>query len=268
MRGRQSVRDGRPSPRAAPQRGAVVTSPAVTRTDERDGAALRAGILVGLVAFGALVAWRTGLLPAALEGDRSALTWAILLLYVVASARWLYQTRQIARERSRLLALERAAGEGSLALERAGSGVRFGDERWEDGDLARHLGNLAANGSEAHRGSAELHAALTDTIANRHAAGHFVSGVLLRLGLLGTIVGFILMLAPVAGIEELDPARARGLLQLMSGGMAVALYTTLTGLVTSLLLELQMHLLDDAAQDFLNRLAVLVEVHLTSGSAR
>jgi biopolymer transport protein ExbB/TolQ len=89
-----------------------------------------------------------------------------------------------------------------------------------------------------------------------------VSDALLRLGLLGTVVGFILMLAPVAQMESFDPIGARTMLQQMSGGMAVALYTTLCGLVTSILLKLQYQILDTSAQDFLNRLAVLTDVHL------
>ena len=52
------------------------------------------------------------------------------------------------------------------------------------------------------------------------------------------------------------------LLAAMSGGMAVALYTTLAGLVTSTLLKLQYHVLDASAADLATRLAVLAEVYL------
>jgi hypothetical protein len=43
----------------------------------------------------------------------------------------------------------------------------------------------------------------------------------------------------------------------MSGGMAVALYTTLAGLVTSTLLKLQYYLLDSALANLINRMALL-----------
>ncbi len=49
----------------------------------------------------------------------------------------------------------------------------------------------------------------------------------------------------------------------MSGGMAVALYTTLAGLITSTLLKLQYHILDASAAELATRLAVLTDVHLT-----
>ena len=109
---------------------------------------------------------------------------------------------------------------------------------------------------------APLLTAFADALANRHALGHFASDALLRLGLLGTIVGFILMLLPVGDIKEFDPSLMQQLLAAMSGGMAVALYTTLAGLVTSTLLKLQYHVLDASAADLATRLAVLAEVYL------
>ena len=95
---------------------------------------------------------------------------------------------------------------------------------------------------------------------NRHALGHFVSDALLKLGLLGTVVGFILMLLPVSEIDAFEPALMQRLLAGMSEGMAVALYTTLAGLVTSTLLKLQYHILDASAVDLATRLGVLVDV--------
>jgi hypothetical protein len=223
-------------------------------------------ILAGLVAFGFFVSIQTGLLRTALQSDRSYLSYVILLAYAGASIQWLLRSRRLSTERDRLAALETAyAGEQPPSLERCEVGVRFQGEQWPAGDLSLHLGNVLAK-REANPGDPEtgvlLHA-LTDVIANRHASGHFISDALLRLGLLGTVVGFILMLAPVAQMESFDPVGARSLLQDMSGGMAVALYTTLCGLVTSILLKLQYQVLDTSAQDFLNRLAVLTDVHLT-----
>ena len=89
----------------------------------------------------------------------------------------------------------------------------------------------------------------------------------MKLGLLGTVVGFILMLLPVGEIEEFDPSLMQQLLSAMSGGMAVALYTTLAGLVTSTLLKLQYHLLDASAAQLVTRLAVLVDVRLKRDAA-
>ena len=91
--------------------------------------------------------------------------------------------------------------------------------------------------------------------------GHFVSDALLKLGLLGTVVGFILMLMPIGEVTEFDPGLMQRLLTEMSGGMAVALYTTLAGLVTSTLLKLQYHILDASAAELATRLSVVTADH-------
>ena len=70
----------------------------------------------------------------------------------------------------------------------------------------------------------------------------FCSDTLIRLGLIGTIVGFILMLQSfVAGPAPSDE-NIQALLLTMSSGMGTALYTTFTGLVGATLLGVQ-HLL-------------------------
>ena len=64
----------------------------------------------------------------------------------------------------------------------------------------------------------------------------FGSDTLIRLGLIGTIVGFILMLQSfVAGPLPSD-VNIQTLLLTMSSGMGTALYTTFTGLVGAILL--------------------------------
>jgi len=69
------------------------------------------------------------------------------------------------------------------------------------------------------------------------------------------VIGFILMLLPIGEIKDFDPQIIQQLLSKMSGGMAVALYTTLTGLVTSILLKLQYFLLDTSLTRILNYLS-------------
>ena len=68
----------------------------------------------------------------------------------------------------------------------------------------------------------------------------------MKLGLLGTIIGFIMMLAPIAGSIPAIAAPIRSSMKLMSDGMAVAMYTTLAGLVGSILVRIQYYMLDDA----------------------
>jgi hypothetical protein len=229
--------------------------------------ALRALIVAGLVAFGFFLVTERGLLGFALQSDRSYISYVILLIYVVASGHWLLLSFRMSGERNRLERVEHSLTNGGKpGLVITAAGVRWGSEEWNAGDLVQYLrGVLIKRDSAAPVGEqGTLAATLGDVIANRHSAGHFFSDTLLKLGLLGTMVGFILMLLPVSGMREFEPALAQQLLRDMSGGMAVALYTTLAGLVTSTLLKLQYQILDTSAQDFLNRVAFMTDVHLAT----
>ena len=77
----------------------------------------------------------------------------------------------------------------------------------------------------------------------------FVVDLLIKLGLVGTVIGFIIMLSSIVTIEDFDLSLMRSLLQEMSGGMMVALYTTLTGLVSSILLAFQNKMLETAVYE-------------------
>jgi biopolymer transport protein ExbB/TolQ len=68
----------------------------------------------------------------------------------------------------------------------------------------------------------------------------------LNLGMIGTIWGFILMLAGFVNVDVSDIKSVQELLTSMSGGMSIALYTTLTGLVCSQILKVQFFNLENA----------------------
>lgn len=216
----------------------------------------RALIILGVVAFGFYLAADRGLISLALDSDKSYITYVILGLYLVASGHWLWLAQTLTRERREFAELEVATRLPAEADAEQLPPARAGDSR---GLLGEFLRNLEAK-QNADPGA--LVAAFGDELANRHALGHFTSDVLLKLGLLGTVVGFILMLLPIGEIEEFDPSLMRELLSAMSAGMAVALYTTLAGLTTSTLLKLQYHVLDSSAADLATKLAVLVDVRL------
>ena len=194
--------------------------------------------------FGFYLAADRGLVSLALNSDRSYISWVILGVYTLASCHWLWSSLHLTRERQRFSELEEARlrGDPNVAM--------------EDGLLGEFFTRL---GEKSDDNPDALLTAFGDELANRHAIGHFVSDVLLKLGLLGTVVGFILMLLPVGEIEDFDPSMMQQLLSAMSGGMAVALYTTIAGLVTSTLLKLQYHVVDTSAADLVTRLQVFVD---------
>ena len=199
----------------------------------------RALVIAGLIGFGFYLAADRGLVRIALDADRSYISAVILGVYALASVHWLVLAKRLSDERARFRALEQGRG--------ATGGL-----------IGGFLEDLRVR--ESVEEPTALVAAFGDALMNRHALGHFVSDALLKLGLLGTVVGFILMLLPVSEIDAFEPALMQRLLAGMSEGMAVALYTTLAGLVASTLLKLQYHVLDASAADLATRLSVLADV--------
>lgn len=73
------------------------------------------------------------------------------------------------------------------------------------------------------------------------SVGWFISESLMALGMIGTVVGFLLMLGTAFGnIDVNDTESLQLALTQMATGMSTALYTTLTGLVCSLLIKVQL----------------------------
>ncbi len=195
--------------------------------------------LLGCVVFGVFVLWHLGYFTLLLESDRSYLSLVILTLYALTTAYWLTQCHRLGALQAAVSALTAPSGDnaaqrvaGYLALQR----IILGLPEDQAPSSPRSVASLA------------------DQLQNPHAFGYFVSDLLLKLGLMGTVIGFILMLGPIAEIKQFEPALMQQLLTAMSGGMAVALYTTLTGLVSSTLIKSQYHLADHAVVQIINTL--------------
>ena len=71
--------------------------------------------------------------------------------------------------------------------------------------------------------------------------GWFISETCLTIGMIGTVTGFLLMLSTTfAGIDITDTKTIQDALVNMATGMSTALYTTLTGLIVSVLIKIQL----------------------------
>ncbi len=223
---------------------------------------LRALILLGLIAFGVFLTADAGLLTLALDSDRSYISWVILGAYTGLSAHWLYLVIELSRAEADLVECRQhlsTASHGDLSL-RSGR-AHVGDFAVPPGFFADMLGDLLRKRDNRGDGASQvLLDALGERLVSRHAFGHFAADGLLKLGLLGTIIGFIIMLMPVGELQDFDPNVLQKMLGEMSGGMAVALFTTIAGLVTSTLLALQYEVLGNSAVRFVAEVARTVEV--------
>ena len=190
---------------------------------------LKPSLALGVIIFFTYLIYDLGLLSLIIASDQSKISLIILALYYLATAHWYYLSFSLDKE------IE------GLNFEDASSSVLLSKLKYFDGNDQQKSTNYLA--------------ILEDELANRHALGYMIVDILLKLGLTGTVIGFILMLLPIGEIKDFDPQIIQQLLSKMSGGMAVALYTTLTGLVTSTLLKLQYFLLDTSLTGLFNYLS-------------
>jgi uncharacterized membrane protein YfcA len=69
--------------------------------------------------------------------------------------------------------------------------------------------------------------------------GWFASEICMTMGMIGTFIGFIIAMSGLADVDFNDVASVQKMISVMASGVAVSLYTTLTGLICSVLLKLQ-----------------------------
>src|ERR1700704_5502459 len=232
------------------------------------GPLLRWLVFTGLCVFAFVLLWRFGLIRQIVASDRTYLSSIIGLLYVATSLHCLWRTIVIAREgdAARRTGALIASGSGGLDLD-GGAVVVEGAGLLPSGLVAAHIRDLAVKARL--QGSRRLDQTLllrglASRLRGSNQFGAFASDTLMKLGLLGTIIGFIMMLAPIAGLDPNDRATIKSSMNLMSDGMAVAMYTTLAGLVGSILVRIQYYMLDDATAKLFAYAVGLTEVRVVS----
>ena len=165
------------------------------------------------------------------------------------------------------IAREGEAARRSREILSAADGARaLPSARLPPGLVTDHIRSLVtkARGQAAGRiDQTLLLRSLADRLRGSNGFGAFASDTLMKLGLLGTIIGFIIMLAPIATLDAADKAAMKTSMGLMSDGMAVAMYTTLAGLVGSILVRIQYYMLDAATQRVFSDAVMLTETHVT-----
>ena len=194
---------------------------------------LRSLLLLVLIIFGVWILDERGLLAVVLEGDKSQISTVIGCLWIISSFYWLYLSKIISDERNSFENME--FKNKKLLVSRFFNSL----EKNEDKDV--------------------LINAFESEFEKKISYGVVASDVALKLGLLGTIIGFILMLKPIADLNSTSPEDLKIALSSMSSGMAVALYTTLTGLIVSTLLRIQFHFSATWIISLLNDLAFYTE---------
>lgn len=187
--------------------------------------------------FGLYLSWTLGLLQRVLIADTTQISASIVVIYLGCVAYGGWRAQQLS--------------DAHRALDRVREGFRrdghlpneadtMHDHDWS-GEYCRGLHDPAAD-------RAALREVLEERSRGAHEAGWFLSSLVLKLGLLGTIVGFVFMLGAIDALKTLSYADLPQMLGRMGSGMGVSLYTTLVGLLANMALGLQNLMLDRSAE--------------------
>ena len=106
--------------------------------------------------------------------------------------------------------------------------------------VGRYLAEVAGRGADSRALSA---AALRLKLFSRIAVVRQTANTLVVLGLIGTVVGFIMALSGVRPEAAGDPSAIGPMVSTLIAGMSVALYTTLVGSVLNVWLMIAYHVL-------------------------
>lgn len=226
---------------------------------------LRWLLLAGLILFASWVLWDQGVLQRILISDPTRITLMISVIFLAASGHCALRSFYLSVEQESLSRIYSGLISSKRQITRESTML---DDSLSGEFLRGVLTKPNQNGDRTGNRDCQLLAqVMAEQARGQHEAGWFVSGLLIKLGLLGTVVGFVLMLAPVAALESFDLADIQGLLQRMTGGMGIALNTTLLGLSCSMLLGLQYLMLDRAADRLVAAAVHLAETGLNSSGS-
>jgi hypothetical protein len=230
---------------------------------------LRWLIFTGVCVFAFVLAWHYGLVRMMVNGDKTYISIIIAVLYLGTSLHCLLRTTTISRELDRAHRVLALVSGGVPQLTVQGPEVVTAEgARLPRSQVSNHIRNLilkaGLQGDEHRLDQTLLLRGLADDLRGPNQLGSYASDALMKLGLLGTIIGFIMMLAPIAGLDAADRVSVKTSMGLMSDGMAVAMYTTLTGLIGSILVQTQYYMLDKATQRLFALATNLTEVFVVS----
>lgn len=217
--------------------------------------------LLGLVVFASVVGVDQSLVQMMVEADQSRICIVLILMYVVGVAHTFKRTLYLSRELNRAVAIASRITRGEVT---AGALRTRGDAHAAGLPAGFVVDYLADH--HAARSVPDAPSDLLDAYASRlrgaHEFGWYYIDMMLKVGFLGTLVGFILMLSSVTQSGTLDASTMQKVLQQMSVGMSTALYTTLASLVAGILLSVPYYLLDRGLEALLQVTVHIKEVLL------
>ena len=193
--------------------------------------------LLNLFGFGLLgAAYAHGLVTQALIADRTYLSLVIFLVFLAGMGLSAFKVWQTSRELNSV------------------RDFQSGD----DSPAARYLTPMTGADADSR---ANLVGALRMKIAHRTAVVRHIANSLVLLGLIGTVVGFIIALGGVDPEHASDVKAIAPMVSTLIQGMSTALYTTLIGAVLNVWLMANHQVLAGGTVKLITSLVELAEIH-------
>ena len=227
-------------------------------------------ITMGLITAAMVVVVDSGLLSALIATDRSYVSVILIVMYVLGAGHSLRRTWFLSVELNRVTEAERLLAENpaSLTIDKTGLTI-VGGSALPPGMLNNYVQDLTRAQAVLSNAPGELSAASSDLLEaaigrlrGAHDFGWFMIDLMLKVGFLGTLIGFIWMLSSVSNHAVIDASSMQIILREMSHGMGIALNTTLVSLVTATLLSAPYYLLARGLDELVEGIVRLTEVEI------
>ncbi len=222
-------------------------------------------IIALAVLFGFYLAWDLGMIATLLEYDKSYISSIIAAIFIIttvaAGFRVAFLSREIDRAQNIVIVLRDSCGD--MELKDNGKVFSSGQQLPScllHEQLYKQL--MRQRRSNQTGGSRLMLESMEKDVSSNHDFGWFIADIMIKLGLLGTVIGFIIMLGSVTVIDNADITTIQNMLIDMSVGMRIALFTTLSGLLAGMLLGLQYHFLDRGARHLMGLISDTIETYL------
>lgn len=222
---------------------------------------------VSLFAFGA--AWALGMPQRVYASDVSYLSVVITILYFAFTGHCAVRTIYLSRQLVGAATVSEILRNGkSRELKLSGEHVLAGNTHLPNCALTSlitellHMRDAGRYGTDSGIEQSQLLDSYGQQLRGGQDVGWFIADTAIKLGLLGTGIGFVILLNAVTSVTDLDITSMKEVLVSMSGGMGVKLYTTIAGLIAAIMLGLQYTLLDRGADDLVALMTKVIEVQV------
>lgn len=203
----------------------------------------------GLLLFAGYLLYEKGVWASLLSADPTYLTALIVILFVGATVWVGLRANQLAQEYEHFTQFE-------ILLIDSPSAAKDWLKRKQSSWAYEYFTAIQSKG-QAWRD----HSRLVDLLAEKTSAPHempwWINGVLLKLGLLGKVIGFSIMALQLGEMSSFDSGQTSAVLKTLTGGLGIALLTTMTGLTANILLGIQLMRLDRFA-DYVTAKAIKI----------